>query len=95
MSTKFKMPNPCFYAYDWECDGNQITDWVTSKKEDIPKHMGHNIRQLYTSSDMRAVIEQCAQICVNHRSPLCGLPDRDAVMNNCEVEIRKLLEQVK
>ena len=75
MTTEFKMPEPVATVEAWTNRShgrNYNLNWQGQAEAG---------ESLYTSVDMRAVIEQCAKICIPFN---CSSP-----------EIRKLLEQVK
>ena len=74
MTTEFKMPEPVATVEAWTNRShgrNYNLNWQGQAEAG---------ESLYTSVDMRAVIEQCAKLAIDERS---------------HIEIRKLLEQVK
>lgn len=77
MTTEFKMPEPVAIVESWT-NGSYGRNYKLAWQDNADTGDA-----LYKSSDMRAVIEQCAQICENgghtYRAKL----------------IRELLEQVK
>lgn len=87
MTNEFKIPKP--FAHEiYACkfanfaNGTQLVYKVPSI---LPSYLG--VRDLYTSADMRAVIEQCAQ----EFEHMGGFKDG----YSCASRLRELLEQVK
>lgn len=89
MTTEFKMPDP--FAYFQWFDGKPVWDECCVCKDavyPIDDEYATTSMPIYTSNDMRAVIEHIA----NHVEDKFDLAREEFVVG---AEIRKLLEQVK